>query len=76
MGMMDTDSLFLVLESCSEEEDSCGTQASVAKVFMAGTPSSESSHRGGVPVDPSAMPNNDAAGDGQHGGLQLTREQL
>lgn len=72
---MDTDSLFPILESCSEEEESCGTQSSVTEVFMAGTPPPESNHHGGVRVDPSAAATNAAAGDRQSGGTQLTREQ-
>lgn len=68
---MHTDSLIPLLESDSREEDSCGSQGSVAKVFMAGTPVPESSLRGGAPVEPSVVVGNVVAGDRR----QLTREE-
>ena len=38
VGMLNSDSLHAILESCSDGEESCGSYNSVAEVYMAGTP--------------------------------------
>lgn len=71
---MDSDSLFPILESASEEKDSCRTQGSAAEVFLAGTLPAESSHRGGAPVKQFAIAANATLGDGLRSGPQHTQE--
>lgn len=69
MGMMDSESLYPVLESASEGEDSCGTQLSMAEVFMAGTIVPEDNNQRDAPVDPSAAAGKAMVGDEQRGGV-------
>lgn len=74
VGMIDTDSLYPLLESCSKEEDICVTQAFVAKVFMASTPPPDNSNRGGGSSDLSTASHNVAMGEGKHVEPHITRE--
>lgn len=59
MGMMDSESIFPLLESAYEGEESYGSQSSVAEVFMVGTPPPRTS-RGRAVANPSVAVGNDA----------------
>jgi hypothetical protein len=74
--MVDTDSLFPLLDSCSNGEQCYRNQSFVVEAFMAGTPPPQSSNHGGLAVDPSAVSLNAAVSGGQGGSVQLTAEQL
>lgn len=73
---MDTDSLFPLLDTCSDGEESYWSESSVAEVFMAGMPPPQSSLNRGSPVDPSIAARYAAVDRGRGGGAQLTPDQF
>lgn len=77
--MVHANSLYHLLESCSDREESYGSQSFVVEVFMAGTPPPRPSNvvtRDMAADTDAAIAHNVVAGGGQGGGMLLTAEQL